>query len=64
MARAKYIVKTEGNLTTIWRQGGKPGSGSTSNPTWEEIKHSFENLPDVAPKPKPKPQSKRRKKKR
>ena len=64
MARAEYIVKTEGNRTTIWRRGGKPGSGSTSIPTWEELKHSFENLPDVAPKPKPKPQPKRRKKKR
>lgn len=52
MARAKYIIKTEGNRTIIHRRGRKAPSGSTSAPPWEEIRHLFENLPDVAPKPK------------
>lgn len=61
MARSKYIIKTEGNRTIVKLRGRKgPGLGSTSNPPWEEIRHLFENLPDVAPKAKPK----RRKKKR
>jgi hypothetical protein len=65
MTQSKYIVKTKGNLTIVRRLGPKAlPSASTSAPPWEEIRHLFENLPDVAPKPKPKPQSKRRKKKR
>jgi hypothetical protein len=67
MTQSKYIIKTKGSLTIVRLRGRKgPGKGSTSAPPWEEIRHLFENLPDVAPKPTPKPKSqpKRRKKKR
>ena len=60
MAQPKYIIKTEGNVTTVHRRGGKAGKGSTSAPPWNEIRHLFENLPDVAPKPKPKRKRKKR----